>query len=861
MISRIKARLSGIRITRLDKRRAWLAMAWAQRHPATATVYNLGNYLFLFLIKMGLFAARAFSGPKAEQPPEVPHTDGSEFPLPARRDHPRVLMVVEDTIPQCFEYRVQQKLDMFALLGWQARWLRWPDLEQAYREVHYHDVVLLYRVPGFDKVLPFIRYAASLNKLLIYDLDDLIFDRRELERKFSKDRKQLSRRTYEDVLNGADLYKKAIAEVPYCFVSTQPLKKEVEKIAQVEGFVLPNGISGKLSSLVESPPAEESHRATVHIIYGSGTRTHDADFLFISPALLDILASHPQTRLIIVGPVNIDQDFERFGERVTRIGFLDYPAYLELLACADINVAPLEPGIFADCKSAIKWLEAGMLGVPSIVSRTSTYEAAIEQGVTGFMADQPEEWRSILSKLVDSAELRRSIGAGARSRIEKESGLGSLSRELRSLIDQCWQLHAAKSTAPPTVSARPRILVVNTLYPPQAMGGATRIARDLIAGLRRDYVGEYEIEVFTCEVSNGQPYRLRQYMQDGVVVTLLSVPLRPDVDIQQVDDEVHEIFRRFLSYARPDIVHFHSIQHLTASTVAAAEELGIPFVVTLHDSWWISDHPFMLDDENRLLPPHVSHPLVAKDYSSDLNATLSRNRYLRDRLRAAAALVAVSDYQTDLYRQNGFVVRTIENGVDPPDGYARHEEDVLVLGYIGGKSVHKGYYFLKDIVSNTPLSNVRMVTIDLFNKDQRIRKENWGDTPVEIHPKYDFSEAGKFYSMIDVLIMPSMWPESFGLASREASLLGIWVVAAATGGLTESVIEGETGNLFSAGDGAQLRSILLDLSHNRSRFQRAVDRQSTGKLAIRSVAQNASDYHALYQDILSAKQDLETAQA
>jgi len=39
----------------------------------------------------------------------------------------------------------------------------------------------------------------------------------------------------------------------------------------------------------------------------------------------------------------------------------------------DINLSVLKPGVISDCKSEIKWLEAAMLGIPSIVSATQTH--------------------------------------------------------------------------------------------------------------------------------------------------------------------------------------------------------------------------------------------------------------------------------------------------------------------------------------------------------------------------------------------------------------------------------------------------------------------------------------------------------
>ena len=220
MISRIKAVFSTIHFRRLDKRRAELAMAWAQRHPLPASIYNIGNYMFLGAVKSGLFVARTLANLRPDKTQTTPAPVREKIPIDEFPKRPRVLLVVEATIPQCFQYRVQQKLDMFKLLGWESAWLPWSDVESVEREMHFYDVIILYRVPGFSVVLSYIYYALALNKLLIYDLDDLVFDREQLAKKFDADRGQLTNKQYQSLLTGADLYHKAMSAVPFCFVST-----------------------------------------------------------------------------------------------------------------------------------------------------------------------------------------------------------------------------------------------------------------------------------------------------------------------------------------------------------------------------------------------------------------------------------------------------------------------------------------------------------------------------------------------------------------------------------------------------------------------------------------------------------------
>ncbi len=55
-----------------------------------------------------------------------------------------------------------------------------------------------------------------------------------------------------------------------------------------------------------------------------------------------------------------------------------------------------------------------------------------------------------------------------------------------------------------------------------------------------------------------------------------------------------------------------------------------------------------------------------------------------------------------------------------------------------------------------------------------------------------------------VQAVPSVWEEPFGLVAAESMMRGTAVVASRAGGLTEQVVEGETGYLVPPGDAGAL---------------------------------------------------------
>jgi glycosyltransferase involved in cell wall biosynthesis len=74
-----------------------------------------------------------------------------------------------------------------------------------------------------------------------------------------------------------------------------------------------------------------------------------------------------------------------------------------------------------------------------------------------------------------------------------------------------------------------------------------------------------------------------------------------------------------------------------------------------------------------------------------------------------------------------------------------------------------------------------------------------------------------FYASQDVLIAPSIWPESFGLVTREALAAGLWVIASRAGALAEPIQDGKNGWVVEPGSPQELltalRKTMLLLGH------------------------------------------------
>jgi len=83
----------------------------------------------------------------------------------------------------------------------------------------------------------------------------------------------------------------------------------------------------------------------------------------------------------------------------------------------DIGIMPLPDDKWANGKCGFKGLQYMALEIPTVMSPVGVNTEIIEHGENGFLAKTEEEWFAILSDLIESEQLRRSIGKKGRQTI------------------------------------------------------------------------------------------------------------------------------------------------------------------------------------------------------------------------------------------------------------------------------------------------------------------------------------------------------------------------------------------------------------------------------------------------------------
>lgn len=227
-----------------------------------------------------------------------------------------------------------------------------------------YDVFVFSRPSYSPKLDMLIKKLENLGKTYVAEFDDLIFDT-ENTHHYPSNRGRLS--TGGAALPDAPtvLRKKALALFSQVLVSTHNLAKRVMEIFPESSVkVVPNCIPG---SWLERSSAKSSFSSdnTRYIGYFSGSPTHDEDFAVAEDDLIRIMEEFPDTKLLLVGKINVHNIDPK---RIVRFSKVPYLEMIPLIKKCRVTIAPLVLTPFTICKSSVKFLEAISSGVTCLAS-------------------------------------------------------------------------------------------------------------------------------------------------------------------------------------------------------------------------------------------------------------------------------------------------------------------------------------------------------------------------------------------------------------------------------------------------------------------------------------------------------------
>ena len=398
-------------------------------------------------------------------------------------------------------------------------------------------------------------------------------------------------------------------------------------------------------------------------------------------------------------------------------------------------------------------------------------------------------------------------------------------------------------------------------------------------GLARELSKRHEVHIYcredgfsdrefheTDEVYEGLPVRRVYFNLRGAKANPVNRAL-----IEFRNSALEGRFRRFLEQVKPDIVHFQHLFKLSASLIPLVKEMGFPVVVTLHDHWFVcyniqllrpgmevcSGPLFGLKCAGCAKPewPHGLRTLLGPLFAP---LFVFRTAYMKRCLEQADLVITPSAFIKEEFVAHGFSGNRIlvsGNGTRPLEGYTRSPTEGLRFGYIGTVQKHKGVHVLVEAFNHIDLVDDPSVELTIFGDpliapDYYAQVRSMARNPrIQFPGMFDNAEVGRILSGIDVLIVPSVWPENSPVTIHEAHLAKIPVIASRIGGIPELVQDGKNGFLFTPGDAEDLLSKISLFREDRSLLERL--RANIGP--VKSVEENAQELEEIYQGLIATR--------
>lgn len=443
-----------------------------------------------------------------------------------------------------------------------------------------------------------------------------------------------------------------------------------------------------------------------------------------------------------------------------------------------------------------------------------------------------------------------------------------------------------------------KILLATHFFPPGHPGGTEAYTLGLARTLLRMGHAPYVICAEKWGEGNSWVPTHEDTVYEGIPVRRLfwNWNLAPDPFVNFYDNpEAQRHFGDYLKLLRPDVVHATSCYSLGAGVISAAQEAGVPIVLTLTDFWFLCPRHTLyrtdgtlctgVESSSRcqeclaleipvcrrlatLLPPdllgralltldktvHAGRYGPLRGHVGDASARL---RFLKDAFSGVDIAIAPSKFLMETLVSNGFPRASVfvsRHGLEASwkaDLRTGNQPLKLRLGYIGQIEPIKGVDVLVKAFRLLPEdANVELrIHGDLLkNRDygQALVRLVARDPRIRFMGPFERPAIASVMSEIDVVVVPSVWYENSPLVISEAHAARRPVIASNLGGMSEMVDHEVDGLLFEAGNAAELSEAIHRLVEEPSLYRMLQE----GIGPVRSMSEEVEGLLGLYSSLM-----------
>lgn len=380
-----------------------------------------------------------------------------------------------------------------------------------------------------------------------------------------------------------------------------------------------------------------------------------------------------------------------------------------------------------------------------------------------------------------------------------------------------------------------RILHYSLGLPPYRSGGLTKYCTDLMVEQAKsndevfllfpgkiNFIKEDDIKIkFYRDYKRVKVYELI----NPLPVPILKGVFNPGLFTKTCDKNV---LKNFLETIKIDIVHIHTFMGLYKEFLEVCKELGIKIVFTSHDYFglcpkvnFIDYQGILCEDINfekcakcnvsgysiktiKILQSQTYRYIKDKGIIDKLkkhvnlnknNNSIEENNIGTEKISGKDEYITLSKYYHSMFQLidqiffnselarsiyqrhidvEGVTISITHSGIKDNRRIKEYNQnESLKLTYLGPYKEYKGFNFLCDVMEKLQNKGYHEIVLNAYG-DTNTNLETY--TNVKINGRYSYSDLNTIFENTDILIVPSIWNETFGFITLEALSYGVPVL-------------------------------------------------------------------------------------
>lgn len=333
-----------------------------------------------------------------------------------------VIFIVEDLDSAQYRYRCYNVISVANNAEWATVVFLSSEMQFVEKMLGKISIAVIMRQAAKNNILiDFVKLCKLNDVKVLFDLDDLIFDYRDLFALMVG----VNGRNPIGWLGYIWGVRRIAKRVDGFICTNEFLAQKLERSFNKPVKVIRNSLNHEQIEVSEKWVKKKNDRQKTEKVMGksrkfsvgyfSGSPTHVKDFRLVEDDLIRFLENHDDAVLKVVGYMSFSARMKKMIDagRVETIDVVDYLRLQGLISKVDVNIAPLVINDFTNCKSELKFFEAAAVETTTIASPTYAFKKAISDGENGFLA-QPGEWYEKLEYLHEYPEKNMKIAKKAR---------------------------------------------------------------------------------------------------------------------------------------------------------------------------------------------------------------------------------------------------------------------------------------------------------------------------------------------------------------------------------------------------------------------------------------------------------------